>query len=196
MIMFFTISFGFLGPWLPIGEKVMLLIKYFFLAVGLLWSYYMVQKINLPNYEQITKKQKLWAKRILIISLVVITLFWGIFLVSNNMTYADKEPVIVKEGEIIKMDSYSMGFTPNVIIAEIGKEITIEINNIDIIHSFDIDEFNVHVFLPAASVRTATFTPNKTGEFMFYCNIPGHTEAGMRGRLVVVDSIEEYLGKK
>ena len=89
-----------------------------------------------------------------------------------------------------------MGFTPNVIIAEKGQEITIEINNIDIIHSFDIDEFNVHVFLPAASVRTVTFTPNKTGEFMFYCNIPGHTEAGMRGRLIVVDSIEDYLGDK
>ena len=192
-IMFFTISFGFLGPWLPIGEKAMVLIKYFFLTVGLIWSYYMVKKIDLPKNDKLTKTQVLWGRRILIGSLIILTLFWGIFLVSNNMTYADKEPVIAKTGKTIKMDSYSMGFTPNVIIAEKGQEITIEINNIDIIHSFDIDEFNVHVFLPAASVRTVTFTPNKTGEFMFYCNIPGHTEAGMRGRLIVVDSIEDYV---
>ena len=195
MIMFYTISFGFLGPWLPINESAMRLIKYFFLTLGGIWSIYMIFKIPLPNHVDLTTKQKKIGKSILIVFLAFITIIWAGFLISNNTTFGDKESVISMPGEIIKMDSFSMGFTPNVIIAEKGQEISIEIDNIDIMHSFDLNEFNVHEFLPAAKKKVIAFTPDKVGEFMFFCNVPGHTEAGMRGRLVVVDSIDDYMGK-
>jgi len=31
-----------------------------------------------------------------------------------------------------------------------------------------------------------SFTANKTGEFVYYCSVPGHREAGMEGRVQVV----------
>ena len=196
MIMFYTISFGFLGPWLPISEKAMVLIKYFFLALGSIWSIYLIRRIKLPNHDLLSKKQINLGKSVLLVFLSLIVIFWAVFFISNNVTFGDKEPVVSRPGEVILMDSFSMGFTPNVIIAEVGKEISININNIDISHSFDLDEFNVHVYLPSATKVMVNFTPDKVGEFIFFCNIPGHTEAGMRGRLIIVESIDEYLGKK
>ena len=52
-------------------------------------------------------------------------------------------------------------------------------------HSFDIDELNVHVPMPADKPVLALFTPSTLGTYTFYCGIPGHTEAGMVGTLIV-----------
>ena len=52
-------------------------------------------------------------------------------------------------------------------------------------HSFDIDAFDVHVTMPINAPALALFTPNAPGTYTFYCRIPGHTEAGMVGTLIV-----------
>jgi uncharacterized cupredoxin-like copper-binding protein len=52
-------------------------------------------------------------------------------------------------------------------------------------HSFDIDAFDVHVTMPINAPALALFTPNAPGTYTFYCRIPGHTEAGMTGTLIV-----------
>lgn len=52
-------------------------------------------------------------------------------------------------------------------------------------HSFDIDELNVHAPMPINSPGIAIFTPQTGGRYTFYCAIPGHTEAGMVGTLIV-----------
>lgn len=72
------------------------------------------------------------------------------------------------------------------------KEITIPANTdivIDrpnegsIAHTFDIDELNIHTGEVAAGA-TASVTINAApGDYVFYCAIPGHKEAGMTGTL-------------
>jgi uncharacterized cupredoxin-like copper-binding protein len=52
-------------------------------------------------------------------------------------------------------------------------------------HSFDVDELNVHVPMPAGKDALALFRPAEPGTYTFYCGVPGHREAGMVGTLIV-----------
>jgi uncharacterized cupredoxin-like copper-binding protein len=51
-------------------------------------------------------------------------------------------------------------------------------------HSFDIDALDIHVRIPGGQTSVVMFTPEVGETFEIYCAIPGHTEAGMVGRLV------------
>jgi nitrite reductase (NO-forming) len=70
--------------------------------------------------------------------------------------------------------------------AAAGETVALRLENADASgHSFDIDEFNLHVSMPAGEAGLALFTPTTPGRYTFYCSIPGHREAGMVGTLVV-----------
>jgi heme/copper-type cytochrome/quinol oxidase subunit 2 len=57
-------------------------------------------------------------------------------------------------------------------------------NRDDRAHSFDIDEFNVHVPIAIGQASLALFTPDKPGTYTFYCSVPGHRSM-MVGTLIV-----------
>lgn len=52
-------------------------------------------------------------------------------------------------------------------------------------HNFIVKDFNVKETIPAGGKKTITFKPTKAGTFDFVCDVPGHTEAGMVGKLIV-----------
>jgi uncharacterized cupredoxin-like copper-binding protein len=47
------------------------------------------------------------------------------------------------------------------------------------------EEPEVHVAAAAGGHSTIEFVPTAPGEYEFYCTVPGHREAGMKGVLVV-----------
>ncbi|PIN78945.1 hypothetical protein COV16_05255 [Candidatus Woesearchaeota archaeon CG10_big_fil_rev_8_21_14_0_10_34_8] len=186
-IMFYTISFGFLGPWLPISDGIISLIKYIFLIVGAIWSAYIIVKISLPKINA-----KLARCAMISFLLLIFTLFAGVLIQDPlNVVAQPDKTVFAHQGEVIHMESFSMGFDPNIIVVEKGTEVVLFVDNIDIMHAFDLAEFDVHYVLFPAEKLEIRFTPDKTGEFEFTCSIPGHTEAGMKGKLIVVDVLTE-----
>jgi uncharacterized cupredoxin-like copper-binding protein len=52
-------------------------------------------------------------------------------------------------------------------------------------HAFDIDALNIHVRLPPKGTAAVVVKSNRAGELEYYCGVPGHTAAGMVGRLTV-----------
>ena len=69
---------------------------------------------------------------------------------------------------------------------KVGQTVALRLENNDTGgHSFDIDELNVHAPMPAGKPALALFTPNKPGTNTFYCDVPGHRDAGMVGTLIV-----------
>lgn len=52
-------------------------------------------------------------------------------------------------------------------------------------HSFNIDEFKVHVSMPPGTPSLALFRPTTPGTYTFYCDVPTHRQAGMVGTLIV-----------
>ena len=70
--------------------------------------------------------------------------------------------------------------------AKVGETVALRLENSDAVaHSFDIDAFNVHAPMPSGKPALALFTPTTPGTYTFYCGVPGHTEAGMVGTLIV-----------
>lgn len=95
-------------------------------------------------------------------------------------------------------------YSPTQLTVPAGKEITLEAANTGaVIHNFIImnlgttagtewtaeDETNVFwkLEIPAGGSTTAMFTsPSESGEYEVVCSTPGHLQAGMIGKMIVV----------
>ena len=95
-------------------------------------------------------------------------------------------------------------FSPNQFTVPAGEEITLETaNNGAVIHNFIImnlgqtvgteytkeDDANVFwkIEMPAGGSTSESFTaPTEPGEYEVVCSTPGHVQAGMVGKLIVV----------
>ncbi len=53
-------------------------------------------------------------------------------------------------------------------------------------HDFVVEEFSTRTeLLKVGQEETVEFIADKTGSFEYYCSVPGHREAGMKGTLIV-----------
>lgn len=95
-------------------------------------------------------------------------------------------------------------YSPTQLTVPAGKEITLDAANTGaVIHNFIImnlgtnagtewtaeDDANVYwkLEIPAGGSATATFTaPSEPGEYEVVCSTPGHLQAGMIGKMIVV----------
>ena len=88
--------------------------------------------------------------------------------------------------ETITITTENFKFGQPELRVKVGETATLELYNGDFLpHSFDVDEFDVHITMPGHGQVQATFTPTTPGTYPFYCGIPGHVEAGMVGTLIV-----------
>jgi uncharacterized cupredoxin-like copper-binding protein len=104
-------------------------------------------------------------------------------------------------------------YTPNMVTVPHGEEVTITFKNDgQVEHDFVIAkinvtnmtesmeegmdmaghdmegmEFDVHMATMPGGSTTIKFTPQEAGEYEVFCTVEGHKEAGMIGKLVVVD---------
>lgn len=89
-------------------------------------------------------------------------------------------------GDVIEvMGTDALAFEPEELTATAG-EITIELTSGEgVLHTFVIDEGD-QLVVEAAAGATATGTIElEPGEYIFYCDVPGHRQAGMEGTLTV-----------
>ena len=105
----------------------------------------------------------------------------------------------------LKVDMSEFMFTPNDYVIPAGQEITLELKNSGSIkHDFIIlkkgvvvqtsfdrekqkDDIYFQALLESNNVQTFTFTaPAEAGEYQIICGIPGHFQAGMTAKLIVV----------
>jgi len=90
------------------------------------------------------------------------------------------------EGRQITVASGDNWFDPRELEVRRGETVTLVVSNDGaLVHNISIDEFGVkRDYRPGETVRV-TFTADRAGEFEFYCDEPGHREAGMVGVLRV-----------
>jgi len=104
---------------------------------------------------------------------------------------AGKPPALTGKVEngvrVIEMKAFRYSYDPDTVVVKEGQPVRLVITSTDVEHGIGIDAFKVNKVLPAHKATTVQFTPNKTGEFAFYCTVycgPGH--ADMKGKLTVV----------
>ena len=99
------------------------------------------------------------------------------------------EAAIVDGAPPITLTATEWAFGPETITAKIGEPVTIVLVNDGLIeHEVEFAAFGLHLHTPAGATMKGTFVPDEVGTFEFACEIRGHREAGMVGRLIVEPS--------
>jgi uncharacterized cupredoxin-like copper-binding protein len=78
-------------------------------------------------------------------------------------------------------------FNPGAMQLPAGKKVSITLVNSGAVeHDITVDALSVKLQTPVGKTASGEFTLDKPGTYDFYCSVPGHKEAGMRGTLTVV----------
>ena len=86
--------------------------------------------------------------------------------------------------QAVSIDSQSFFFNPGVFRVKRGEKVTVSVRAHGD-HAFVIDELNVNAKTPDGITAKIEFTPEKEGAFRYYCDKPGHREAGQAGVMIV-----------
>lgn len=90
--------------------------------------------------------------------------------------------------EVIAGENGEMTYKPATLDVKKGEKVEVTLVNKDSAqnHSFIIKDLNVKgAQITPGKSEVITFTASKTGEFEFYCDVPGHKDGGMVGKLTV-----------
>jgi len=92
------------------------------------------------------------------------------------------------DARVIKLTAKKFDFTPGEITVKKGVPVALELSSADRVHGFSLPDFKVTARIEPGNVTRVTFTPDKTGEFTFSCNVfcgSGHED--MAGKLIVTE---------
>jgi nitrite reductase (NO-forming) len=79
-------------------------------------------------------------------------------------------------------------FSPSSIQVPLGQKVTFTLNNTGVVeHDITIQGTGFTLLANPGQTTTGDFTFDKPGAFSFFCSIPGHKDAGMKGTLTVID---------
>jgi len=112
----------------------------------------------------------------------------------------------------ITVETTDFAYSPASITVPVGQPVTLTLNNMGAAeHDFVVEKINVtdvkasntgpamqhqmgempdydlHFFAPAGDKAVLNFTALEPGTYEIFCSIEGHKEAGMIGKLIVVD---------
>jgi uncharacterized cupredoxin-like copper-binding protein len=78
-------------------------------------------------------------------------------------------------------------FTPDTLTVKVGERVKVTLDNTKgtLKHDIKQADLKIDTAVEAGQKATFEFTPTKVGTFDFVCDVPGHKEAGMVGRIVV-----------
>ena len=83
----------------------------------------------------------------------------------------------------------ALRFEPATITVKKGTPVRVTLTNNTVVeHDWVVDNLDgkkIQVHAAPKANATAEFTPTASGTYEFYCSIPGHREAGMKGTLTV-----------
>ncbi|MDP9368892.1 MAG: cupredoxin domain-containing protein [Chloroflexota bacterium] len=85
----------------------------------------------------------------------------------------------------LSVESYDIYFEPAEITIPADTDVTVSLPNLGAApHNFSVDELDIDVDIaPGATEETVINAP--AGEYKYYCDVPGHEQAGMVGTLIV-----------
>ena len=86
----------------------------------------------------------------------------------------------------VNIEAGSFYYDPKEITVKKGEVVRIVLTAKDMMHNFNLDEFSVEsATVKAGETTTFEFTPDKVGEFEYYCSVGQHRANGQVGTLIV-----------
>jgi heme/copper-type cytochrome/quinol oxidase subunit 2 len=95
-------------------------------------------------------------------------------------------PTLHSAPDIIEITSQKAFYKPDVVRVKKGVPLTLIVTAADVTHGFAIDEFKIAVEVTPGRPAKIEFTPDRAGEFVFYCVVRcSKKHKQMRGKLIV-----------
>jgi cytochrome c oxidase subunit 2 len=88
----------------------------------------------------------------------------------------------------IEIQAMKFQFTPDTVKVKVGQKVTFVLTSIDRVHGFKMPAFGIRTDIVPDQETRVTITPDKAGQFAFFCDVfcgDGHEDMG--GTLVVED---------
>jgi cytochrome c oxidase subunit 2 len=104
------------------------------------------------------------------------------------LAYGTHNPSHADGVKVIKLTAKKFDFSPGEITVKKGAPVALELTSADRVHGFSLPDFKVTARIEPGKVSRVVFTPDRTGEFTFSCNVfcgSGHED--MAGKLIVQD---------
>jgi len=90
--------------------------------------------------------------------------------------------------QIIKISAKRFEFTPSEITIKKNVPVVLQLTSTDRTHGIAIPALNLRSDIPAGKVTELKFTPNKSGDLKFYCDVfCGDGHDNMEGKFKVTD---------
>ncbi|OFX29312.1 MAG: hypothetical protein A2Z07_08965 [Armatimonadetes bacterium RBG_16_67_12] len=86
----------------------------------------------------------------------------------------------------IDIAATDFAFKPSEITVKAGEAVNIRlVNQGTVVHDLMLPGFGIHFLAPVGQSVTTGFRADRPGQYVFFCGIPGHREAGMTGKVIV-----------
>ena len=105
--------------------------------------------------------------------------------VDESAATADAAGDVPAEAAAQTVTSFDIYFEPKEVTIPANTDVTFTLPNDGVTaHDFSIDALGIQVALPPGATETVVINA-PPGSYEYYCNVPGHKEAGMVGTLIV-----------
>ncbi len=97
-------------------------------------------------------------------------------------------PPALADEQVIRLTAKKFEYDRREIVLKKGVPVVLELTSSDRVHGFNQPDLGLRADIVPGKVTRITFTPDKTGEFVFFCDVfcgDGHEE--MSGTLIVKD---------
>lgn len=104
-------------------------------------------------------------------------------LIAGAVSQRTSKAEVARTGDV-RVEMRNTAFLQTTLNAQ-GGSISVAVANHDLFwHTFTIDSLRVNVDVPIGANRRVTFHAGP-GRYEFYCRVPGHRAAGMKGTLII-----------
>jgi plastocyanin len=87
----------------------------------------------------------------------------------------------------ITFEATEMAFEPASFEVTAGEPVNLAVTNTgQAFHDLTVDELDLQIDVDSGQTATAGLEVDRSGEYVYYCSVPGHASAGMQGTLTVV----------
>lgn len=106
------------------------------------------------------------------------------------------EPSALAASEITIV-STEFKYHPNIVEVVAGQPVTLVLDNTQAAteHGIAVPALNFRLFARAGQVSRAIFVFPVPGRYAIVCDLPGHTEAGMKGTVIVASTASSHRRK-
>jgi len=89
---------------------------------------------------------------------------------------------------VLMVEAHEFSFKPNMLKAKKGQSVCVVLENDGVMaHNLNLQGLGLKTrTIQPGKTDAFSFSPAKPGEYLFFCAVPGHRNAGMKGNLTVL----------